>query len=50
MTLKNYIEQVCYKELDDIKDKMLSDLIAYMHKCESSTFYITHKNKPIYNS
>ena len=48
MTLKNYLEQVCYKEFEDIKEKTLSDIIAYMHKCDSLTFYITQKNKPVY--
>jgi diguanylate cyclase (GGDEF)-like protein len=48
MTLKNYLEKVCYKELDELKDKTLSDLIAYMYKCDSSTFYVVKNEKPIY--
>lgn len=48
MTLKNYLEKVCYKELSDIKDKTLADLIAYMYKCDTSTFYIVDNNKPIF--
>lgn len=48
MTLKNYIEKVCYKDIGEIQEKTLSDLIAYMYKCESSTFYIVENDKPVY--
>ena len=48
MTLKNYIEKVCYKDIEKLKEKTLSDLIAYMYKCDSSTFYVVENKKPIY--
>jgi len=48
MTLKNYIENVCCKDIENLKEKTLSDLIAYMYKCDSSTFYVVENKKPIY--
>ncbi|GAB6074483.1 diguanylate cyclase [Nautilia lithotrophica] len=48
MTLKNYLEKVCYKDINDLKNKTLADLIAYMYKCDSSTFYVVENKKPIY--
>ncbi|ACM92312.1 CBS domain pair protein [Nautilia profundicola AmH] len=48
MTLKNYLEKVCYKDIEDLKEKTLADLIAYMYKCDSSTFYVVRNKKPIY--
>ncbi len=48
MTLKNYIEKVCCKDIEEIQDKTLSDLIAYMYKCDTSTFYIVENTKPVY--
>jgi len=48
MVVENYIEKVCSKEIDQIKEKTISDLIAYMHSCESSTIYITKNGEPVY--
>jgi len=48
MTLKTYLEEVCCKELEELNGKTLSDLIAYMYKCDSSTLYVVDKKKPVY--
>jgi diguanylate cyclase (GGDEF)-like protein len=48
MTLKNYLEDVCYKETADLEDKTLADLIAYIYKCDTSTFYIVENRKPVF--
>jgi len=48
MTIKNYLENVCYKDINDLKNKTLADVIAYMYKCDSSTFYIVEDKKPLY--
>jgi len=48
MIISDYIEKVHFKELNDCKNKTISDLIVLMrqHKCQS--FYITHNKHPIY--
>jgi len=48
MTLENYMDNVCMKEISDLKNKTISDLIAYMYKCESNTFYIVNNQEPVY--
>jgi GGDEF domain-containing protein len=48
MTLRSYIDKVCFKDIKEIKDKTLADLIVYMHNCGDFTFYIVDNSKPIY--
>ena len=48
MILKNYLDKVYFKEFNEIKDKKIEDIIAYMYKNEASSFYITENKKPIY--
>jgi len=48
MTLRSYIDKVCFKDLKELIDKTLADVIVYMHNCGDFTFYIVDNKKPIY--
>ena len=48
MNLENYYDKCCFKELEEIYNLPLSNIINFMHKCHLKTFYITHEKKPIY--
>jgi len=48
MIISDYIEKAHFKELNDLKNKTISDLIAIMKQYECHSFYITNNKYPIY--
>jgi diguanylate cyclase (GGDEF)-like protein len=48
MNLETYYDKACFKELSEIHNMPISEIINFMHECHSKTFYITHKKNPIY--
>ena len=48
MIISDYIEKVHFKELKNLKNKTISDLIALMKQYECQSFYITNNKHPIY--
>jgi len=48
MTIEKYIEQIFYKEYDELKDITVKELITYLDKYKTDTLYITKNKFPIY--
>jgi len=48
MNLKHTLQTPCAKEIKDISNNTLGDLMAYMYKCKSFSFYVTDNEVPIY--
>jgi diguanylate cyclase (GGDEF)-like protein len=48
MIIEKYIEKVCFKEFEEIKDLTIKTLLKYMKEFKRDCIYITQNGKPIY--
>jgi len=48
MTIKNYIDKTCAKEIEEITHLTIQELISFMQDCDEASMYITNNKKLLY--